>query len=198
MNIITAKFLLLMTPGLAATALPAAIVAETLPGRGPIPFSVFDRDADGFVSEQEFNLTRGERMAQRSAAGRRLRNAANAPSFQSFDRDGDGRLTLQELNAGHRIRMQHRHGTAQDMSYPVSRRNPVAPEFTEVDTNGNGNIEFAEFLAVRERITHRDAVADNDRLAEFTAIDANRNDVIDPGEFRSHRLQHRADPRQGK
>ncbi|HKK17010.1 MAG TPA: EF-hand domain-containing protein, partial [Gammaproteobacteria bacterium] len=52
---------------------------EEIPERGPIPFSAYDRDGNGYISEQEFNSTRSERMQQRAAEGRPMRGAAGAP-----------------------------------------------------------------------------------------------------------------------
>ena len=68
-------------------------------GRQPAQFSDFDRDGDGAVTQQEFDLTRAERQAARGQDGP---GQVSAPSFASFDRNGDGRLTPDEFTPGRR------------------------------------------------------------------------------------------------
>jgi len=38
-------------------------------------------------------------MRQRAAQGYRMRNAANAPTFESIDTDADGKITPEEFSA---------------------------------------------------------------------------------------------------
>lgn len=174
--------------------LPSVALTEEMPARGPIPFKYFDRDNNGFVSEEEFNLTRGERMAQRSAEGRRMRNAGNAPAFSSFDSDNDGKLTPEELMAGHSLRWQQRQ--SQGMGKQIGmRRSEKVLTFSDVDQDGNGRISTAEFREARsrmmnERVQQGLALENAGYAATFTDIDVNENGVIDPGEFRAHQLQH--------
>lgn len=66
-------------------------------GRGPVPFSAMDSDADGSVTAAEHAAFRAERISARSQEGRPLRNAAQAPSFEDLDANGDGRLTESEM-----------------------------------------------------------------------------------------------------
>jgi hypothetical protein len=65
-------------------------------------FADFDRNADGRISEQEFDATRSERIAQRASEGRPMRGLAGAPSFAEIDRDGDGSISRAEF-AAHRL-----------------------------------------------------------------------------------------------
>ncbi|MCW8962476.1 MAG: hypothetical protein OQL16_01675, partial [Gammaproteobacteria bacterium] len=58
-----------------------------IPERGPIPFAAYDKDGSGFISPEEFNAVRGQRMATRAAEGRPMRGAASAPAFSAFDAD---------------------------------------------------------------------------------------------------------------
>jgi Ca2+-binding EF-hand superfamily protein len=69
-------------------------------------FESFDRDGDGVISSAEFEQTRAERIAERSAAGYRMRGLENAPSFEQIDANGDGGLTPDELNSFHQGRMR--------------------------------------------------------------------------------------------
>jgi hypothetical protein len=118
-----------------------SIAGEALPLRGPIPFSTYDQDGNGLVSEVEFNAVRAERMAQRAADGRPMRNAANAPAFADFDADGDGNLTAEELTAGQQQRM----GQRSKGQGPGSGNCRNMPSFADVDTDGDGAISPAEF-----------------------------------------------------
>ena len=91
--------------------LPGAAQAEESPGKGhgPAPFSVFDMDENGFVSEEEFYSVRQQRMAAKAAEGKKMRCADSAPSFSDLDTDGDGQLNPEELAAGqeaHRAKCQ--------------------------------------------------------------------------------------------
>ena len=60
-------------------------------------FKGFDRDADGYLSQSEFNRVRAERERQRARQGFPMRGAAQAPDFSSIDQDGDSRLSPNEL-----------------------------------------------------------------------------------------------------
>ncbi|KAA6185597.1 hypothetical protein F2Q65_07825 [Thiohalocapsa marina] len=71
-------------------------------------FANFDRNADGVITEQEFQQARAERIAERSQQGYRMRNLAAAPPFTDLDLDADGELSPQEFadaQARHRQRM---------------------------------------------------------------------------------------------
>ena len=50
-------------------------------------------------SKEEFYQARSKRMAERAAKGRKMRNAANAPSFEDIDLDGDGKVSAKEFSA---------------------------------------------------------------------------------------------------
>ncbi len=103
---------------LAATAVVslsgnAALASDSdIPLQGPVPFEVFDSNADGYIDEQEFNRVHSERVQQRAAQGRMLRHWGNAPQFADIDSDGDGRVSPQEHQAYHEHRHQMRWGNA--------------------------------------------------------------------------------------
>lgn len=84
--------------------------AQEMPNRGPVSFDLYDKNGDGTISETEFYEVRGQRMEQRAAEGRPMRNAANAPEFSYFDADGDGKISKVELLEGQNKRMQERRG----------------------------------------------------------------------------------------
>ncbi|RXJ65401.1 hypothetical protein CRV08_15240 [Halarcobacter ebronensis] len=85
-----------------------SINAANLPARGPIAFSVYDVNSDGYISEQEFYDVRAKRVQQKVDQGMPMRNVGNAPDFKYFDADGDGKLTETELLKGQNAMMQNR------------------------------------------------------------------------------------------
>jgi len=95
--------------GLTALFLVGA-VAEEIPLRGPISFSIYDANSDGYVSEKEFYDTRAKRMEQKAAQGMPMRNAANAPAFSEFDTNKDGKLSEIELLKGQNAQMMKHKG----------------------------------------------------------------------------------------
>jgi len=58
-----------------------------------------DSDGDGFISEEELNSFRAERMAKMAQEGRQMKHAGDMPSFQDIDKDGDGRVDNAEFEA---------------------------------------------------------------------------------------------------
>ena len=94
---------------LALLATTGLVAAQPAFGpRGPVPFASVDTDGDGYVTSQEFQQHRAERMPARAAQGRLLRNAGQAPVFTAWDSDADGRLSRDELAAGQQARLQTR------------------------------------------------------------------------------------------
>jgi Ca2+-binding EF-hand superfamily protein len=77
-------------------------------------FADFDRNGDGRISEQEFDATRSERIAQRANEGRPMRGLAGVPSFAEIDRDGDGSISRAEF-AAHRSAGPKGRGPGQGM-----------------------------------------------------------------------------------
>lgn len=90
---------------LAGCVICISATADEKSGHGPAPFSVFDMDENGFVSEAEFYSVREQRMAARAAEGKKMRCAASAPAFADLDTDGDGQLNEEELTAGQKAHM---------------------------------------------------------------------------------------------
>jgi Ca2+-binding EF-hand superfamily protein len=114
-------------------------VQEPNQPRGPIPFTVYDKDGNGLISEEEFDTVRGERMAKRAAEGRPMRGAANAPTFSQFDTNSDGQLTEDELVAGQEAQMQKRRGMGMG-PVPVTVQEPNQPTLQ----NSNNLVEKVE------------------------------------------------------
>ncbi|MCF7822017.1 MAG: hypothetical protein K9M17_06205, partial [Mariprofundaceae bacterium] len=64
---------------------PSIVQSEEAPVRGPAPFSAYDEDGSGSISEDEFDALHKKRVAARAAAGGHVHGAANPPSFSDFD-----------------------------------------------------------------------------------------------------------------
>ena len=144
----TFKVILVIAVLIAIAVLPYAARADHH-RQGPPTFEDFDADGDGFVSQQEFEQFRAERIAERAAEGRKMRGLASAPTFAEIDTDGDGRLTVEEFTAGREAHIQamrashgggHGGGQGQGM-----HRKMKMPTFADLDLDGNGCIDADEF-----------------------------------------------------
>jgi Ca2+-binding EF-hand superfamily protein len=158
--------------GLVASALIAFNVqAGEESQRGPAKFAEFDVDGNGFISEDEFNTLRGQRMAAKAAEGKKMRGAATAPAFTDVDADGDGQVNPEELavaQTAHREQMQakgHGHGKGKcqgkgrgagdgmgkgtcmgkGKGKGEGRGEGHMPVFSDFDLDGDGNVIESEF-----------------------------------------------------
>ena len=71
MKYFTRTLTLTLTLAAAAPLLNAQTANQ--PPRGPMPFTAFDQDGNGVVTQQEFETTHAQRMAARAAAGAQMR-----------------------------------------------------------------------------------------------------------------------------
>ncbi len=101
---------------LAITLMAAAGFATepALPDRGPLPFETYDADGSGYVSQQEFERVRTQRIQQRAEQQRQFRHMDRASDFAAFDSDGDGRLSRQEMQTQQRERQEMRRQNRMD------------------------------------------------------------------------------------
>ena len=77
-----------------------AIPAPTGVARGKMPaFAEFDRDADGRMTEQEFNDARTERIKARAEQGRMMRGMADGHTFADLDANHDSTVSPEEFAA---------------------------------------------------------------------------------------------------
>lgn len=148
MNTSNYRFVLAL---LGAAVLGAGSAAAMPPG--PMPMGVYDTDADGKVSQEEFYRAREARWAARAKEGRMLRNQGKAPTFESMDSNDDGYLNEKELTAGHALHMQQRFAQRPSMRPRPGRTNPAGrrgpPSFSDFDRDGNGVITEQEFQQTR-------------------------------------------------
>lgn len=82
------------------------LVAQSLPNRGPLPFSVYDVDNNQIITLQEFENVKAKRMAQKMSQGKMIRNAGKSTSFESIDLDSNGQITKEELAIHQQQRFQ--------------------------------------------------------------------------------------------
>lgn len=135
------KAILIVAVIIAIVAWPFVSHADSHRG-GPPTFEDFDADGDGFVSEQEFNTLRSERIAARAAQGRQMKGMANAPAFSTFDSDGDVKLNRDEFTAGrdaHMKAMREKHG---GQGHGAGH---AMPAFEDLDVDGDGCVNAEEF-----------------------------------------------------
>jgi len=195
---------LLLRGMLAAVLAGSAMGASAQPARGPQSFSAVDTDGDGFISREEFDAARAQRMQGRAAQGGQMRGAATAPSFDSLDANRDGKLSAQEFAAGQQGARQAQRG--QRGGGPGAGRGAGRgagagagrnmPSFQDYDLNADGSISADEFEQARtKRISERASAGYQMRgLADapgFEEIDANHDGSITPDEFQSWQAQRR-------
>jgi len=152
--------ILIIAVVLAIVMLPLAVRAECQKMHQPPSFSDFDTDQNGFVTEEELNTFRAQRMAAMAEAGKPMKGAKSMPDFNDIDTDGDGMLTAVELTAAqqaHRAKMKAAHeahgvghGKGHGYGQGYGQHHGVGmkmPGFDDIDTNGDGCIDAEEFAA---------------------------------------------------
>lgn len=172
---------------------------ETMPPRGPIPFAAYDQNADGTISEEEFNAVRTARQADNASRGGPMRGAADAPAFDELDSNADGQLSKEELMAAQGERAAGRNAAGGGMGQgPGKGPGPgmSRPAFADYDLNGDGMINEEEFSKARaERIGDRAkegyAMRNLDKAPSFEDLDKNGDGEISPEEFAEHQQRPR-------
>ncbi|MCP4272288.1 MAG: hypothetical protein GY781_10030 [Gammaproteobacteria bacterium] len=180
-------------------ALPLYAQSDEISMRGPVPFSTYDINSNGLVSEEEFNTIRGKRIAARAAEGKQMRGIANAPSFSEFDKDSDGQLTQEELVTGQKAQREKRRGMNMGQGKKMGKQMRAAqnmPNYSDFDLNGDGKILEKEFYDARaNRISERGKQGFQMRnlgnAPSFQDIDTNADAKISEAEFKEHQAQHR-------
>jgi len=173
-----------------------SIGAEAQQGtmHGPVPFSVFDMDGNGSISEAEFYSVREQRMAANASEGKKMKCAADAPTFAELDTNGDGQLSPQELTAGQKAHM----GKCKAMGKGAANgmgMNGNMPTFSDFDLDGDGVIVEVEFNeAHAKRMSEMAATGHQAKhMGEapgFSGIDSNGDGEISEQEFSDHQAAH--------
>ena len=157
------------------------------PVRGPLPFSAYDQNGDGFVSKDEFNTVREKRRAE----GMPMRNAA---SFTDLDQNQDGKLSAEEFAARRSAR-----GNSAGAGAGAGMR-VMMPKFSEFDLNKDGKITEEEFNDARtaritERLQEGYQMRGLAKAPSFAEFDTNHDAVISPEEFSAQLAMHRQQKR---
>lgn len=171
-----------------------SVIAEELPNRGPIEFSTYDTNKDGFVSEKEFYDIREKRIEQKLQAGMPMKNAGNAPDFSAFDTNKDGKLTEIELLKGQNKQMQNKQGNKGMMTQGMGQGN--MPDFESFDLNNDGMISSKEMEESREKRMEQKAsegkmMKNVGNQPLFSDIDTNNDGNISKEEFLNHQIKQR-------
>jgi len=74
----------------------------------PPTFSSVDKDGNGKITQSELDSARADRMATRSAEGKAMKNAGNAPSLATLDTNGDGAVDATEFASHQTAQMENR------------------------------------------------------------------------------------------
>ena len=161
---------------------------------GHVPFSVFDMDQNGSVSEAEFYSVREQRMAAKASEGKKMKCVASAPSFTDIDTNGDGQLSPEELSAGQKAHMNK----CKEMGHGAGKRKGMKgnmPAFADFDLDGDGvitEVEFNEAHATRmsEMAAKGHQMKHAGEAPGFSGIDSNGDGGISEQEFSDHQAAH--------
>lgn len=179
---------------IAGAVLSISTQAEEDHGHGPVPFSVFDMDQNGSISEAEFYSVREQRMAARASEGKKLRCAEGAPSFADLDTDASGGLNPDELIAGQKAHKEkcRAKGHGEEQGEDMKHRGPA---FSDFDLDADGFISETEFneghaKRMAEMAVQGRPMKHAGECPGFSGIDTDADGKISEGEFSAHQAAH--------
>jgi Ca2+-binding EF-hand superfamily protein len=180
-------------------------------GQGPVPFSAFDHNSDGAISQQEFESFHAQLQQAHSPQSYSAGRDYDPPQFSAFDQNGDGLLSPNELSQGQRKRQQQRdfgqghaprdsvmgQGRGRGMGTGMgSGRGHNMPAFSEFDLDADGLLQRQEFeqgraQRIRERLEQGYQMRNLQNAPTFSSIDGNGDGVVSRQEFAAAQAQHR-------
>lgn len=196
----------------------AGLVSAQSPGyagRGPIPFSALDLNADGSISQQEFEATHSQRRMEPRATGKSPRRTFDPPRFSDFDLNNDGSLSQEELIQGQNSRRAQRQqemnnaGRGSDWNRGPGRgmapgstpgmprgRGRNMPAFSDFDLDGDGSLHLQEFeqaraQRIRDRLQQGYRMRNLQNAPSFADIDTDGNGLVTLPEFTAAQARHR-------
>ncbi|KAL9318567.1 hypothetical protein ACSQ67_015084 [Phaseolus vulgaris] len=95
-------------------------------------------------------------------------------AFCLFDRDGDGCITMEELASAIRVLNQNN-----------PRKEELQVMMSEVDMNGNGMIDFGQFLNLMARKMKKQSETEEELKEAFRLFDQDQDGYISPTELLS-------------
>ncbi len=184
-------------------AQPALAAPENVLVGGPLPFTAYDKDGNGSVTEQEFDNVYTQQMRDRAAAGAPMGGVANTTTFATFDRNGDGQITAAEfstvqptlppaapgaLGSGPQMGLSAGRGTGME---------GTLPGFADLDENHDGSLSASEFNDARanravEKSQAGEPLGSLRNAPPFEALDLNGDGRINAEEFATVQAQHSA------
>ena len=78
-------------------------------------FATFDLNKDGYITKDELEKVRAIKRLQNSSAGKMMKNANKAPSFESMDANNDGKISPKEFKTFQNKRMNCQSGSCSGM-----------------------------------------------------------------------------------
>jgi Ca2+-binding EF-hand superfamily protein len=175
---------------------PATALAEEMPMRGLMPYAAYDRDGNGFVSEEEFAAMNRERMEARMAIARERCDISSARMFSWLDTDNNGQLSRAELEAGQRARMDRPRWRGRDYGPGMGMGRGMGmmrkrPDYSDFDLDADGEVTEEEYYTarnnrIRERMEQGYRMRNLPNAPGFTDLDTDGNGEISAEEFAAH------------
>ena len=180
------------------------VLAKNVSPGGSIPYTTFDADGNGTISEKEFTTAREQQLAELKKSGRLGQGMNSSPAFADVDADKDGQISATELttmqqrqqvNAGKGNRRGAGHGQGnRNMNRNASPGGSIS--YATFDADGNGTTSEKEFTRAREQ-----QLADrkkSGRLGQgmnsspaFTDVDADKDGQISATELATMQQQQK-------